>query len=87
MKYTQYVQSIGEVWGKTFAIERVPYEQAVHKYCVLLFGRHQGLEQSLRDEPERLLLYHNTRGLVGNPSVLEWLIGRPATSPPNWRSL
>lgn len=81
MKYTEYVESIGNVLGKTFKIDRVPYEQAVQKYCELLFGRDQGLEQSLRDAPERLLLYYNSRGLLGNPGVLEWLIGRPATSP------
>ncbi|KIW90510.1 uncharacterized protein Z519_09157 [Cladophialophora bantiana CBS 173.52] len=87
MKYTQYVQSIGDVLGKTFEIKRVPYEQAVQKYCELLFGPDQVLDQSQRDAPERLLLYYNSRGIVGNPGVLEWLLGRPATSPAQLASM
>jgi uncharacterized protein YbjT (DUF2867 family) len=37
-----------------------------------------------RDETERLVLFYNRRGLKGNPSVLEWLIGREPTSVDKW---
>ena len=81
MKYTEYVKSIGDVLGKTIQIERVPYEQMVETYCQLVFGSGQIVDQNMRDGPERLLLYYNRRGIIGNPGVLEWLLGRPGTSP------
>ena len=67
--------------GKTIQIERVPYEQIVETYCQLVFGSSQVVDQNMRDGPERLLLYYNTRGVTGNPGVLEWLLGRPGTTP------
>ena len=81
MKYTEYVKSIGEEMGKTIQIEQVPYEHAIEFYCHRIFGPSQELDQKMRDGPERLLLYYNKRGTVGNPNVLEWLLGRPGTTP------
>lgn len=81
MRYTEYIESIGRVMAKTFEIKRIPYEDAVQMYCRLVFGTDAGVEQSRKDGPERLLLYYNSRGVVGNPGVLEWLLGRPGTSP------
>jgi uncharacterized protein YbjT (DUF2867 family) len=37
-----------------------------------------------RDEAARLCLFYNHRGLVGNPSVLRWLLGRSPTSLEEW---
>lgn len=37
-----------------------------------------------RDEAARLVLFYNHRGLVGNPSVLRWLLGREPTSVEEW---
>jgi uncharacterized protein YbjT (DUF2867 family) len=37
-----------------------------------------------RDEAARLCLFYNHRGLVGNPSVLRWLLGREPTSLEEW---
>ena len=81
MKYTEYVRTVGEAMGKTIQIERVPYEQTVETYCQLVFGSSQVVDQNMRDGPERLLLYYNTRGVTGNPGVLEWLLGRSGTTP------
>ena len=81
MKYTEYVKSIGDVMGKTIQIEQAPFERFVETYCHLVFGSDQVVDQNMRDGPERLLLYYNRRGLTGNPGVLEWLLGRPGTTP------
>ena len=81
MAYNEYVHSIARVLGKQFEIKRIPYEDAVEMYCNLVFGKSEGVQQSRKDGAERLLLYYNSRGVVGNPSVLEWLLGRPGTSP------
>jgi len=37
-----------------------------------------------RDEAARLCLFYNHRGLVGNPSVLRWLLGRSPTTLEEW---
>jgi uncharacterized protein YbjT (DUF2867 family) len=37
-----------------------------------------------RDEAARLCLFYNHRGLIGNPSVLRWLLGREPTSLEEW---
>ena len=81
MKYTEYVKSIGDEIGKSIEIKQVSYEQIVDNFCQMVFGSDRAGEHALRDGPERLLLYYNKRGLVGNPRVLEWLLGRPGTTP------
>ncbi|KAK4941296.1 hypothetical protein LTR10_018706 [Elasticomyces elasticus] len=80
MKYSEYVQSVGAVIGKTIEIKQLQYEETVAMYCKLVFGA-QEVDQTLRDGPERLLLYYSKRGIIGNPGVLEWLLGRPGTTP------
>ncbi|KAK4498604.1 hypothetical protein PRZ48_011263 [Zasmidium cellare] len=82
MKYTEYIQSVGAVMGKTFEVRQLPHEEAVRIYCKLIFGQEKDhLDQARIDGPERLLMYYNGRGLAGNPAVLEWLLGRPGTTP------
>ena len=80
MKYSEYVRTVGEVLGTTIQIKQMPYEEVVDMYCKLVFGTER-IDQRFRDGPERLLLYYNRRGTVGNPGVLEWLLGRPGTTP------
>ncbi|KIW86983.1 uncharacterized protein Z519_12448 [Cladophialophora bantiana CBS 173.52] len=84
MDYYEYVRSVGDVLGRTFEVRHMSYEQAVEALCKRLFSGAPSLadvDLRNRDGPERMLLYYNTRGLLGNPGVLEWLIGRKATSP------
>lgn len=82
MKYTEYIQSVGDALGVKFEIKQLPHEEAVEVYCKLLFGK-PAKETDIRisEGPERLLLYYNKRGLIANPGVSEWLLGRPASSP------
>lgn len=81
MKYTEYIQSVGDVMGKRIEIKQMPYEEATNLYCKMTIGEDNRDDQRFRDGPERMLLYYNSRGLKGNPRVLEWLLGRSATSP------
>ncbi|KAK4938572.1 hypothetical protein LTR10_021003 [Elasticomyces elasticus] len=81
MKYTEYIKSIGEAMGKDVEIQEVPYEQSVGNFCERMFGSRDDVPQTLRDGPERLVLYYNHRGLYSNPNILEWLIGRTGSSP------
>ena len=68
--------------GKKFEVRQMPYEQALEIYCKLVFGEEaEVIDQAKKDGPERLLMYYNGRGLMGNPGVLEWLLQRPGTTP------
>jgi hypothetical protein len=81
IQYTEYIKSVGEATGKEIEIQEVPYEQSVGNFCERMFGSRDDVPQTLRDGPERLVLYYNQRGLYSNPNILEWLIGRAGTSP------
>ncbi len=81
MKYTEYIRSVGQVLGKTIEVKRMPYEEVVEMYGNVVFGAHVEVDQRFRDGLERLLLYYNKRGIIGSPSVLQWLLGRPGTTP------
>ena len=63
--------------GRSIDIEQVPFEKMVDMYGKFLFGERNDVDQRFQDALERLLLYYNKRGIVGNPGVLEWLLGRP----------
>ena len=65
--------------GKEPKVEKVPYDQAVEG--ILKRFAKGGDGEPMRDGRERLLLYYKRRGLVGSPTVLEWLRGREATTP------
>ncbi|EXJ57806.1 uncharacterized protein A1O5_12364 [Cladophialophora psammophila CBS 110553] len=84
MDYYEYIRSVGDVLGRTFEVRQMSYEQAVETFCKRLFPGVESLadvDLRNREGPERMLLYYNTRGVLGNPRVLEWLIGRKATTP------
>ncbi|KAJ9603040.1 hypothetical protein H2200_012335 [Cladophialophora chaetospira] len=83
MDYHAYVKEVGDVLGKDFEIKQLEYGQAVEGFCKTVFKADSLDEVDIRNRegPERMLLYYNTRGLNGNPGVLEWLIGRKATGP------
>ncbi|KAH0842202.1 hypothetical protein AYO21_00174 [Fonsecaea monophora] len=79
----EYVQAIGDVLGMRFDIKRIPLEQAAEMFVKMTYGvdRAGEMNQTFKDAPERMLLYYNSRGLLGNPGVLEWLLGRKPTTP------
>ncbi|KAL6249004.1 hypothetical protein RBB50_004067 [Rhinocladiella similis] len=81
MRYTEYVRSVGGIMGKEIEIERVSYDQSIGIIQERLYGKEADIEQTVKDGSERLVLYYNARGLYSNPNVLEWLIGRNATTP------
>ena len=44
----------------------------------------EAIGERRKDGAERMFLYYNRHGLVGNKNVLEWLIGRKATDFREW---
>ena len=41
----------------------------------------EDLDVSNSEGPKRFLLYYNSKGLVENPGVVEWLFGRKGIGP------
>jgi uncharacterized protein YbjT (DUF2867 family) len=81
MTLREYLSQVSRAMGKEFEIEKVPFEQASQMFTKITWGEGQDLGQEYKDAPERMLLYYNSRGLHGNPGVLEWLIGRKPMGP------
>jgi uncharacterized protein YbjT (DUF2867 family) len=75
---------IGEKLGKEVKIERLEYKQAVDGLLVRLFGTSEGVDQRKRDVAQRMILFYDNRGLVGNSNVLEWMLGRKAMQFGEW---
>ena len=78
VSYEKFLGAVAGQLGKKLRIERLPFEEAVDATCESSFGT-KTPEQASRDGPERLVLFYNRRGLIGNSNVLSWLLGRTPT--------
>ncbi|KZF23378.1 NAD(P)-binding protein [Xylona heveae TC161] len=87
LSYTEVGKILSKVIGKEVKIARTAsFEESVESFLKLLFGN-APVDYITRDTTERMLLYYNEHRLAGNPNVLEWLIGRKATSYEEWAKL
>ncbi|KAI9825514.1 MAG: hypothetical protein M1819_000506 [Sarea resinae] len=77
------VATFSKAIGKPIAIHQNSFEEGVNMLLTILFGPGPHHPYT-RDSAERMLLYYNRRGLVGNPNVLEWLLGKKATTLEQW---
>jgi len=77
--YHEFVDAVRKELGVTVNIKELPLQEAVDKLCEQLYGT-KDVDQRVRDGPERMLLFYDKRGLVGNPNVLRWLLGREPTT-------
>ncbi|KAI9695702.1 MAG: hypothetical protein M1820_008465 [Bogoriella megaspora] len=81
--YEEVVSIAGKEIGKKIAIEKLPYEEAVGSRLKMLTGTNHPNPRT-KDTAERMLLFYNRRGLVGNSNQLEWLLERKPTSYAEW---
>lgn len=86
MTYVELIGAFGKEIGKIIDIERRTLEDAVKGLMKALYGSSRAgpANENARDALERMLLYYNRRGLAGNPQMLEFLLGRKATSVHEW---
>ena len=77
---------VSKTIGKTIEIKQTSLEQSVDGLMQRI-----GLEglaaEGSRDIAERMLLYYTRHGLQGNPGILEWILGRRATSISPWSQM
>jgi len=55
--------------------KQAPFERSVDNFLKIIFDK-LDVNDKIRDELERMVLYYNRRGLQENPNFLEWLLGR-----------
>lgn len=79
MPYKDYIQQVGAKLNVDFDLSVLPFEKAVDANCTSAWGT-TDVPQATRDGPERLVLYYNKRGLLGNPNICSWLLGRSPTT-------
>ena len=81
--YEEVVSIAGEEMGKQIQIQKLPYEEAIGVRLRLLLGIENG-DPKVQEILERLVLYYERRGLMGNPNQLEWLLGKKPTTYAEW---
>lgn len=79
MPYKDFIQQVGAKLNVEFDVTVLSYEEGVNANCISAFGSTE-VDQATRDGPERLVLYYSKRGLLGNPNICSWLLGRTPTS-------
>jgi uncharacterized protein YbjT (DUF2867 family) len=82
--FAEAVNTISEKIGKEIKIEKMEYKDAVEALLKRLYGSNEGVDQRSRDAAQRMILFYDNRGLVGNSNVLEWVLGREATQFGEW---
>lgn len=83
MARTKLIEAIGEAIGKPIRVERQSLEEGIEWITKMIFQGKDVDPRSL-DISERLMWYYNRRGILGNPTVTEWLLKRKATSCEEW---
>jgi uncharacterized protein YbjT (DUF2867 family) len=82
MMYREVCAIVGDVIGKKIIVKQRGFEEAMEVMSKMLFGGEP--DGKRKDGLERLLLYYNRHGLMGNPNVLEWLIGKKPLGMKEW---
>ncbi|KAI9844175.1 MAG: hypothetical protein M1837_005775 [Sclerophora amabilis] len=83
MGYTKVCNIVGQALGKEIKVQQMPFEEAVDSLVSLVVGD-VDVHPYSRDCAERMLLFYNRRGLLGNSNILEWLLERKPTSYAEW---
>jgi len=84
LTFGEAVATISRKIGKDVQIEKLEYKEAVEGLLVRLFGSNEGVDQRSRDAAQRMILFYDNRGLVGNSSVLAWMLGREGMQFGEW---
>lgn len=72
----------GEIMGKRIKPALVPLMESVDEFMRMKYW--EQVDSYLRDATERLFLYYNCHGLLGNPNILKWLISQEPMSFRAW---
>jgi uncharacterized protein YbjT (DUF2867 family) len=83
LTFRDAIATISGALGNEVAIEKLEYRDAVEALLTRLFGT-TDVEQRRRDVAQRMILFYDNRGLVGNSNVLEWVLERKGMQFGEW---
>lgn len=78
--YRSMVEECAAILGKPIGFEYLPLEKRFETALVYTYGSVDDAPARVRDKAERMILFYDRRGIIGNPNVLEWLLGRKPTT-------
>ncbi|KAK5175590.1 uncharacterized protein LTR77_000729 [Saxophila tyrrhenica] len=85
ISYTQIAAIVSEEIGKPFSIEQKPIDDGVKAFnSMMTSGKPETADFLMKQGPARMFMYYNGRGIIGNPNVLEMLLGRKALDYRDW---
>ncbi|KAF2034238.1 NAD(P)-binding protein [Setomelanomma holmii] len=84
LSFGEAMRIIGENLDKEVQVEKLEYKQAVDGLLVRLYGKTEGVDPRSRDAAQRMILFYDSRGLVGNANVLEWVLGKKGVQFDEW---
>lgn len=78
--YRSMVEECAAILGKPIGFEYLTLEKRFETALMYTFGSLDDVPARVRDKAERMILFYDRRGIIGNPNVLEWLLGRKPTT-------
>lgn len=88
ISYNEIANIISEEIGREVKIERKSTDEGVQAFIGMMTkGRPETASFLMKQAPARMFLYYSDRGIIGNPNVLEWLLGRKALDYRDWVKL
>ncbi|ORY18536.1 hypothetical protein BCR34DRAFT_553785 [Clohesyomyces aquaticus] len=84
LSFKEVLGIVSERIGKEIRVLKAPFEQAVENLCKRLYGTVEGVDARSRDAAMRMILYYDSRGLVGSANVLEWVLRREGCTVEEW---
>ncbi|CAO2653701.1 Nn.00g031120.m01.CDS01 [Neocucurbitaria sp. VM-36] len=84
LSFGEAMKTISKETGKNVKIDKLEYKDAVNGLLTRLYGTSEGVDVRSKDAAQRMILFYDTRGLVGNSNVLEWVLGRKAVQFDVW---
>lgn len=84
MGWGEVCKVVGRVIGKDIRVETMPFQKTMERDPPVeaMFGQRENAH--VRDAAQRLLLYYNYKGLVGNTNAMRWVLGREPTGWEEW---
>lgn len=86
LSFDEALKIVGRKLSKEIEVSVAEYRVAVGNLLVRLHGT-TDVDPRTKDAAQRMILFYDNRGLVGNSNVLEWVLGRKATQFDEWVDL
>ncbi|KAI7141481.1 NAD(P)-binding protein [Hortaea werneckii] len=85
LSYREALQIVSAHVGREVRVEQKPIEEGVKAFNRMrMHGEPGEVAFNSSQGPARMFMYYNEKGLVGNPNMLGWLLGRKPLEYEDW---